>query len=350
MLFDLLQQHYESHLFPGCVVGTVTKNKNGVERHIWKIGHFTDESTSHEVSENTIYDCASVTKSIPTASLAWKLHEEGIVDFDEKIIDFFPHVHGLHAHRVTIQHLLDYTVVFPHRLSRMKALSAQEMRDVLEHSNIDGPPGEYFAYSNTASILLGWILELKRGEKLDTLAHRYFFEPLQMNDSVFTISKEQRKRIPPTEIDDWRGGVVQAQVHDESAWILSREYGPVGAAGLFSTVPDLLNFVEMMLGDGVFRGKHILSADTIRAWQNSRQIKSGQNICSGWEWRPSHWAGESLSPTSIGKNGFTGCSVVVDWEKQTGVVILSNAIYPQRPENRRKLNQFRSEVMSACLQ
>jgi CubicO group peptidase (beta-lactamase class C family) len=342
---DLLTQNVTT-LFPGGVVGTVDVLG---QSQTWCSGTLGGETDTTPVTANTLYDVASITKSIPTSCVALKLWEQEKLDLDEPIVKYFPHIQGGHAAKVTITDLLQNTVLFPQQLSRLKNLSAQELHDVLTHSQVVGQPGEIFAYSNTNSILLTWIIKEITGQTLEQLSQKFFFGPLQMNSTTWQPSLNG-SNIAPSEHDPWRGRDIRGEVHDESAWVLSAQYGAVGSAGLFSTVPDLLHFGLMLLQEGQWQNQTILQPETIIKLKQPHQLKSGEFVCLGWEWRPWIWAGDELSTLAIGKTGFTGCSFLLDWTAGKVVVILSNTTYPTRPPNREALNAFRRQVITQLLQ
>ncbi len=343
---SLLEQAIPS-VFPGAVVGTFSTQPNS---KTWWAGTLGGEDDPTPVRENTMYDVASITKSIPTSSLALKLWEMGKLDLDEPIIHFFPHIQGEHAAKVTIRHLLHNTAYFPQRLSRLKNLSPEELHDFLVHVPVVGPPGEVFSYSNTSSILLTWIMKSITEKTLEELSQQYFFDPLGMVDSTFQLKPVDLIRTAPSEKDIWREKDLRGEVHDESAWILSSTMGAVGSAGLFSTVPDLIRFGQMLLQDGQWREQTIFQKETVDLLKTADTLPNGDLVCLGWEWRPWVWAGDDISQTSIGKTGFTGCSFILDWERKQGIVILSNATYPSRPENREALQAFRREITSLIFQ
>jgi CubicO group peptidase (beta-lactamase class C family) len=74
-------------VFPGCVAGVVRKSG---ERGIMPFGHFTYEQDSPEVREDTVYDMASVTKSIPVASLVLTFVAEGKLQLMDKVVKYLP--------------------------------------------------------------------------------------------------------------------------------------------------------------------------------------------------------------------------------------------------------------------
>ncbi len=362
---SILDSYQQMGLFPGGVVALV---KPESPSEFWTTGQLSSEPESPTVTPDTVFDIASITKTLPTASLALKLWELNQLAWDEPVIEYVPTLQGEFAGLVTIRDLMEQTVYFPQSLARLKNVSASELHDFVSHSLVAGPPGDLYQYNNTASILLGWIIEKKTKRKLADLAQEYFFDPLAMNRTTFYPKKlfkptELKNIIAPSEHDEWRGGDVQGEVHDESAWVLSEQFGPVGSAGLFSTANDLAKWLKMLLSSGLGEGlaegiaeslteneKPIFQPETIELIKQGRLLESGQLVGLGWEWHPTTWGGTSISDQTIGKTGFTGCSILIDWKMNIGLVILSNATYPQRPDDRSSVNIFRSQIISASLQ
>jgi CubicO group peptidase (beta-lactamase class C family) len=317
------QSAIEEKVFPGCVVGVV---KNG-ERTVLPFGRFTYEENSNPVKEDTIYDVASITKSIPTASLALTLIDEGKLKLGDRFIDYIPEFRNSDREAVTIRHLLNYEVG-GYALSSLKERSAKELYEEIMTREFSFRPGERSAYSNLPSFLLGLAVEKAGGDPLDKLAQKYFFDPLKMNHTSFWPQYFSREEIAPTEIEEWRGH-VQGSVHDESAYVFT-VLGPraVGHAGLFSSAPDLLNFLEMLLHGGAITD----SAEKGLGWQVNEA-----------------WMGPHRSTKTFGKTGFTGTSVAVDRERGSALAILSNRTWPKRTDTN-AIAAFRSDIADAVFE
>lgn len=333
---NIINQAIKDKLFPGCVVGIVRKNG---ERLVFPFGKFTYEQNAPAIRENSIFDAASITKSIPTACLALKLIDEKRLNIADKLIDFVPEFRNSDREKVLIKHLLTQTLDFGFRLSALKNKSPEEILDIIFTSEFRSKPGEKYSYANASSILLGLVINRIENETLDILADKHFFNPLKMGRTTFHSQKFSKQEIAPTEIDPWRGRVIQGEVHDESAYVLSKEK-VVGSAGLFSTVPDMLIFLEMLLNKGICQEKRYLSEEMIK-----RMYKDGL----GWELDNPGFMGHFCTRETFGKTGFTGCSVVCDPMKKTGVVILSNYHYPKRKENVDHLNFVRRQIVDTVL-
>jgi CubicO group peptidase (beta-lactamase class C family) len=310
------QRAIEERVFPGCVVGITRLNRG---REIFAFGNFTYESGSSTMGEHTIFDVASITKSIPTASLALLLIDQGLMRLTDTVVTYVPELHNDHG--ATIEDLLRYRV-HGIQLSKLRSLTFEEIRThALEHG-FDGAPGEY-VYTNLPAFVLGMVVERVGGASIASLAQRYFFGPLCMESTTFFPTPSD---CPPTEIDE--RGEVQGFPHDESAYRFARARRSVGHAGLFSSVSDLLHFLDMLLRDGV--------------------ITDGAEKGLGWQLNQPWFMGRECRKKTFGKTGFTGTSVVVDREWGMGLVILSNRTWPKRPADSSSIhsaiNTFRRDI------
>ncbi|MDP3965747.1 MAG: serine hydrolase, partial [bacterium] len=111
----------------------------------------------------------------------------------------------------------------------------------------------------------------------------------------------------------------------ESARVFAKAGKAVGHAGLFSTAPGILAFLEALL-----RGKY-------------PHIANGAQKGLGWELNQP-FMGKYAGPHTFGKTGFTGTSCVCDMERGVAFVILSNCTYPARPADRSAVDAFRADI------
>ncbi|MDO8514169.1 MAG: serine hydrolase domain-containing protein [bacterium] len=306
-------------VFPGCVLGIVRKNG---EREIFPFGRFTYEPNSPAVREDTIYDMASVTKSIPVASLALTLIGEGRMRATDTVVKYLPELKNDYG--ATVEDLLTYRVKGT-RLSTLHDKTPDEVLNIVFKNGFDGPP-EKPEYTNLPAFLLGLVVERWFDDSLVNIAEGYFFMPLRMMDTNFF--PPDISRIVPTEVVD--GVEIRGIVHDESARVFARAHRAVGHAGLFSTAPDILNFLESLL-----QGKY-------------QNIVEGARRGLGWQLNQQWFMGKHSGEHTFGKTGFTGTSVVCDIERGIAFVILSNRTYPKRPPDAASIpsaiNPFRADI------
>lgn len=329
----------KNKVFPGCVVGIV--NKNG-ERQILPFGNFTYEQPPQLVKEDTIYDTASLTKSITTGSLALQLIDEGKLKLTDKLIDYIPEFRNSDRENVLIKHLLTYTID-GYGFASLREKSAAGLYETLLTHDFEKRPGTVFKYTNIPAALLGLVIEKIYGDTLDNLADKHFLKPLKMTRSTFYPEKFPIEEIVPTEIDDWRG-LVHGIVHDESAYICKKEGKIVGHAGLFSTASDILNFLEVLLHKGTFQGKKYFSEKIVEQIGTNQIAELNDFTGLGWELNQPRYMGNYCTPHTFGKTGFTGTLAICDVEKGVAYVILSNRIFPKRPTDSAAINAFRKVI------
>lgn len=337
----LLGRRIDEKLFPGAVFGGVARNG---KRIVIPAGRHTYEPDSTAVTEETVYDVASVTKVIPTASLAMQLIDENKLSPEDKLIKYVPEFGNSDRERVLIKHLLTFTLDFNFKMSGQKDKSPEEILDTVYTTDFKSPPGSKFFYHNASSLLLGMVIEKICGESLDKLADERFFVPLKMKKTtLFPLVRFKQEEIVPTEIDEWRGREVRGEVHDESAFAL-RAKVVSGNAGVFSTVPDLLNFMEMLINDGKMAGKRYFSEMMITHMESDQIPKTGVSHGWGYEVNNPTYMGKTCGIHTFAKTGFTGCVVGADRQKELAWVLLSNCKYPHRTDNTLLMNQTRCEI------
>jgi CubicO group peptidase (beta-lactamase class C family) len=308
-----VERALSEHVFPGCVIGVIQR---GIQTQL-PLGRFTYESTSPAVTDETVYDLASITKSIPTATLALQHIDERALSLESRLIEFVPEYRGEYRDEILIKHLLTYTL---DGLQMSALTSVEDIDRAVFNLHPAHPPGAHFAYTNLPAYLLGLVVE-RRGGPLDRQAQDRIFSNFGMSSTTF----KPQGAVPAEE-------GVRDIVYDESARVLARAGRTAGHAGLFSNVPDLLKFAATLLKK---RDPRL---------ETNYLAHIGAPAALGWELNQLHFMGALRSEKTFGKTGFTGTSIVVDFDRQTAIVILSNRTYPKRPRDARVINQFRSDV------
>ena len=329
ILNSQLNNELRNDLFSSCCIGV---SKNG-EREI----------LTFNCEENSIFDCASITKSMPTAYLALKAIESGILNLETPVAEILP---DFNERTAKIFHLLTHSLDYRFPMSSLKDLSPREIWQKICSHKFEIPPGQLFCYGNANSILLGKVLETIYKIPLDKLAKEKVFEPLKMQSTGWhPLEWANANRIIPTEICPWRGRELKGETHDESAWKLEQEFGAVGSAGIFSTVPDILNFLEHILEDDFLIEKLTKNA----FGRGVLHTPSNECTALGFELNNPKFMGKK-GDAIFGKTGFTGTSFVCKPQGKTCLVILSNYTYPKRKPNPDKINEFRARLAEIILQ
>ena len=327
-------------VFPGCVVGFVSP---GSEQTIAAFGTHTYDLLSPSMKEDSIFDVASITKAIPTSSLALQLIDKDKLHPDDRLIDYVPEFNNSSREKVLIRHLLTQTLNYNFRLSTLKDSGPEGILNAILTTEFPSEPGSTFFYSNATSILLGMVVEKVNKECLAVTAQREFFDPLAMERTSFFPEQFSKHDIVPTEIDAWRGRVIHGEIHDESAFVL-RQKMVAGSAGLFSSVPDLMRFLQMLLNNGMWQGRRYFSDNSMRRMQTNQIPWLGLYTGLGWELNQKRYMGNYCSGQTIGKTGFTGCVCMCDVPRQTAMALLSNYTFPARKPDMQAIDSVRRDI------
>ncbi len=338
----LCREAIADQTFPGCVVGYIRDGKTA----IIPAGRFTYDAGSPEVTAESVYDVASVTKSVPTNAIILRLIEDGQLSLDDKVVTYLPEFQNAYRDQMLVRHLLTYTVVLAlHRgLSDMvREGGGKTLMKTLFAAPLQAPPGEQYFYTNAPAIFLGMIAERITGKQLDVLADEMFFEGLGMTRTTFHGEEFGKYDVAPTE-KNFRG-LVQGQPHDEAAWALRQAGVIAGNAGLFSTTGDLLKFVAMLLNGGEADGRRYFKRSTVEQMSTNQIPQLDTSVGLGWETEWARMAGRPGSDQMFGKTGFTGCAVVVNPVTKTALAYLANRTFPHRPPSRKPIQAFREALM-----
>jgi len=274
----------------------------------------------------TVFDVASLTKVVATATMAAIQYERGRLALATPLIEMTPEFSGTDSRRsqVTLQSLLGHSSGLP---AYEKLFLRAPTRDRLLEEAFAVPlkyaPGTHSEYSDIGFILLGLGLERIAQEPLDRFCQREIFDRLAMAATTFTPAASSRSKIPPTADDSlFRKRIIQGEVQDENASVME---GVAGHAGLFSTAADLATFAHAMLSGG----EPILRRDTLATFTQRQAEPTGTSRALGWDTpsRPSQ-SGRYFSTSAFGHLGYTGTSLWIDPERQISITLLTNRTWP----------------------
>lgn len=289
------------------------------------------------LDEATVFDAASLTKPVVTATLVQLLRERGQLDVEAPLQRYLPDCGGADKAGITLRQLLTHSSGLPSGLPRNGAGDWAGKDDALRIAcalPLAAPPGTQFRYSDVNYILLGLIVERAAGMPLEQFAEQALFQPLGMTDSGYLpLRRMAAARIAPTEkLAD--GQVLRGEVHDPTA----RKMGGVaGHAGLFTTSADLARFARMLLAGGVAEdGRRLLSLQSVALLttpQSPPDIAERRGM--GWDIASPYARprGSLYPPTSFGHTGFTGCAFWLDPTSHSFFVLLSNRVHPAAGTN-----------------
>lgn len=336
--------------YPGCQVLAL---KGGRLLYRKAYGHYTYDPASPEVTMNTVYDLASVTKMMSTTLAMMKLVEMGKVHLDDPLSRYLPYLKHTDKARITIRQTMSH-------MARLKAFDAcwkqakeaedprQSVMEQVVASPLNGSAG--YVYSDLGFILLGDLVQYVSGQRLDVFVHSHFYSPMGLCHTFYNPTEHgiDSSKIAPTEYDThYRNQLVRGVVHDENAYAMG---GVSGHAGLFSTADDLARILQMLLDGGVYDGHRYLKAETIDLFNTRYYAGQGCRRGLGFDKPLLNGQGGSAcgeaSQKSFGHTGFTGTMVWVDPESDIAYIFLSNRVYPSTTPNKLAAMNIRTQIQS----
>ncbi|MFC1484017.1 glycoside hydrolase family 3 N-terminal domain-containing protein [Candidatus Neomarinimicrobiota bacterium] len=345
---SLLKQAVADSAWPG---GVLLAARDG-RIFIHESFGFHSYSKQHSTTRGDIFDLASVTKVVATTSAVMKLQERGRLNLDDAVVSYLPEFQGPDPENtrlkssVSIQQLLTHSSGLPgwRPIYKIQGDVANRL-DSLYALPLDTLPGTHYEYSCMGMITMGKVVERITGQTLSQFLQDSIFQRLGMTSTYFNPPSERLKRIVPTEFSEAENGFVKGHVHDENAQSLG---GAVGNAGLFSTAADLAIFSQMMLNGGVYQDTLIFQPQTVDLFTKRANIIPGSSRCLGWDSPAGEAsAGVYASSNSYGHTGFTGTSLWIDPDNRMFVILLTNAVHPQRDWKTPKYYDWRQRIHSA---
>jgi CubicO group peptidase (beta-lactamase class C family) len=287
-------------------------------------GGLAREDPAVPVGRETLWDLASLTKPIATATSLLILAQEGALHLGDEVARFLPRPAPSLA-GITLAHCLTHISGLPAwRQYHSRGWSPEEIRARLFAAERERPIGAGYAYSDLGYLLLGEAVAAAAAQPLETFARERVFLPLGMPDAGYLPAAERLPRIAATWCPD-RNRTLVGEVHDGNCAALG---GVGGHAGLFGGLDDLEVYGRMLLSGGGG-----LLCPAAAAGMGRNQNPPGLNGHTfGWFIRPSGYlpAGDFLPEDTFGHTGFTGTSLLLSPSLRLGVALLTNRVYRRR--------------------
>jgi uncharacterized protein YbbC (DUF1343 family)/CubicO group peptidase (beta-lactamase class C family) len=281
------------------------------------------EPAREVMTVDTIFDLASLTKCIATATAMTQLIERGQVRLNDPVAAYLPAFAQNGKENMTVRELMTH---FSGLSPDLDLKSPWQGRDaafaMAMQEKPDLPPGTRFIYSDVNFEILGFLIEKVSGMPLNEYASAHIFAPLGMRDTRFLPPPDWIARIAPTQYDE-QGNMLRGIVHDPTA---RRMGGVAGHAGLFSTADDLAKYAQALLS-----GNKILSRPAVEKMTTPQQPATAASLRGlGWDIDSpfSSNRGDLLPVGSFGHTGFTGTSLWIDPVTDTYIILLTNAVHP----------------------
>jgi SSS family transporter len=349
-------------------------------------------SPAEPMTEDTIFDMASLTKVLVTGTAILQLYEAGKLDLDAPVAKYLPDFAANGKQNVTIRELLTHTSGLPPDIDLKDSwgLTAPDRAEGIRraiHSTPTAAPGTHFEYSDVNFITLGVLVEKLSGEREDRYAFEHIFQPLKMDRSVYHgfdeacgpsltlgsailfnpptssgygaschnqqwLTIDIDNTVPTAHDDEGTAAtnpnfdhLLRGTVHDPST---RRMGGVAGHAGVFSTAADASRFCQALLDKLLHNtGPFPLKQSTLKLMTTPQQPKTVQSATIftpdgkptqgipqrglGWDINSAYSRprGEVFPIGSFGHTGFTGTSLWLDPASDTYVILLSNSIHPR---------------------
>lgn len=351
-LENLVNSGITNKYFPGAQLLIGTPDKIILEKNF---GRYTYDSDAQAVTNESIFDLASVTKVIATTTAIMQLYDNNRLNINDNVSLYIPEFATQEKGDIKIVNLLLHNSGLKAWIPFYKTCTTREQAlNVLYNTPLDNPVGSKFVYSDLNAVLLGLIVEKITGTGLDEYCRTNIFFPMGMDNTTFLPDDRMKNMALPTENDTyWRKKLLQGEVHDETAAIMG---GVSGNAGLFSNAEDLYKFMKIMLSRSKFYNAHsrglteetLASTDVIQLFTKKWETASYNNLRAlGWDTKPEPTSyrapcGEKFSDNSFGHTGYTGTSVWADADKNLIVIFLTNRVYPSRENN--GIREIRPEI------
>ena len=316
---------------PGCVV--LIGRPEGIA-WLKAFGDKRLEPEREPMTDDTVFDLASLTKPLATATSVMKLVELGKLSLNDPVSKHVPEfaVEGKEA--ITIRDLLVHrSGLIPDNAMADYADGPLKAKERLFALKLSAPVGSKFMYSDVNFMVLGEVVSRVSGQPLNEFAQREVFTPLGMTETSYLPAEPLRQRAAPTE--QRAGRWMQGEVHDPRAYKLD---GVAGHAGLFGTARDLARYATDALAGINHNRSRILKQETWRTMTTRHAMegpdRQGPKTADvrglGWDMqsRYSINRGTKFSPSAFGHGGFTGTALWIDPEKKLYVIFLSNRVHP----------------------
>lgn len=327
---DMMNEGVESGVFPGGILLWGGPKEILEEIPVGRIR--IDIPDAPPVAADTLFDLASLTKPLVTASLSLLFQTEHRLEIDTPIGELLPSCRSTFLGDLPFHRLLSHSSGLKSWAPLYQELDGTtDAKERLLSAILALPPayapGTRSEYSDLGYILAGWILESVGGERLDRLFHQRVLAPLGILDAGFTPTAQgsplSGRAFASTEAPEEKAPPLCGVVHDEHARLLG---GIAGHAGLFATARAVWQLSRPWMGEGT-----LFPARWLERFQTRQE---GTPWTLGWD-TPTEQSssGRYFSSFSIGHLGYTGTSIWIDLQRQIIIILLTHRVHPTRTNN-----------------
>lgn len=358
---SMVQRCIDKHIIPGCQIMALYRGNVIYDRNF---GYQTYDTT-FPVNDGTMYDVASMTKSLATTLAVMKLYDDHLLRITDKVSTYLDYTASTAVGNLTIAELMTHTsglsafIPFyrdispkgvwdarylhsaPDSLFSVKVADSVYLRydfpDTVLHKMAIYKLGQKkYVYSDLGFILMKEIVERVAGVPMDQFLNDNFYMPMGLTRTGFNPTEwTSVENIAPTENDTYfRKQQLRGYVHDQSAAVFG---GVCGNAGLFSTAHEVAVILQMLMNGGEWENHRYLSDKTVLQFVSTCPMHGCQRRGLGFD-TPSYAGPSGLLPAiagnkTYGHQGFTGTVFWCDPQNDVIYIFLSNRVYPSAEEN-----------------
>ena len=365
---SLILDAIEQKVFPGCQVLALKEGKIIYDKNY---GKYTYEGES-PVHYDAVYDIASLTKVFASTFAMMKLYDDGKIDLNSTLGDYFPFMNQSDKGDIKLIELLTHQSGFTPWIPIYKYVESSYLRECIdeEHTvrvarnlylsddfkyqifdtimNSELKEKKY-KYSDIGFYFIPSIVESITNQSFETFLEENFYDPLNLNHICFTpLNDIDITNIVPTENDNYfRNQLIHGDVHDQTAALFG---GVSGHAGLFSNARDLAVMMQLLLNGGYANGTQFISEETINYFTSAPFADNENRRGIGFD-KPDldpdakyYTPSKQSSMSSFGHSGFTGTFAWADPENQLVVIFLSNRVYPTSDNDKISKLNIRTKI------
>ena len=315
-----------------------------VERH-GKIGYLKAYGNkrvypnTEKMTTGTVFDMASCSKAMSTATCAMILIDRGQLRLNDRVDQYVPEFENWkdsitgETEAIRVIDLMKHTSGLPpyapvqELKKKYGSPNPQAVVNWISHCKRLYAPETGWTYSCCNYIMLQQVIEKITGQTLQQFAHDNIFAPLNMRHTDYRPSKELAALCAPTE-KQADGNCLLGVVHDPLACTMMG--GLSGNAGLFSSAEDVATYCAAILNKGELNGKRILSPLAVKCMETVPRSLAQFGHTPGWGISTpySSNSGDLLSAQTFGHTGYTGTSIVIDPANDVAIILLTNCVHP----------------------
>ena len=343
--------------YPGCQILAMHEGKVVYDKCF---GNFTYGSGAQVVPED-VYDIASLTKIFASTLAIMKLYEDGLLDINKTMGDYFPYLNASDKGAIKIIDILTHQsgmkawIPFHLQLIDENGPKAGFFVDSIDEAHTVRVAENLYLVNDYKEKIIDSIMKSPMKEKkyvycdmgfyfvpelvkqltnlsLEEYLHEKFYDPMHLtNIGYCPLHWRTRETIIPTEDDQlFRKQLLWGDVHDQMASLMG---GVSGHAGLFANAHDLAVIAQMLMDEGKFEGKQLLKPETIQYFTTAPFTDNNNRRALGFDKLPIDKKGPATpsklgSMAGYGHTGFTGTFFWNDPENKTVIIFLSNRVYP----------------------